>query len=143
MCGSRAAGGSQTAPTAALHLVRLPMHDRRGALVPENTYRRYTSRTTCGCCRRCRVPGWMRSAARPADRPPRPSPAFVTNRGQAVAAMVRLAVRDGRGNRVLPATYADDAFWPLPGESCEAVVSWPRRLGQPRGLTVTAEVYNA
>ncbi len=33
-------------------------------------------------------------------------------------------------------------FWLLPGESRSVGVSWPARLGRPRGVTVTAEAYN-
>ncbi|GAA2591988.1 hypothetical protein GCM10010435_83360 [Winogradskya consettensis] len=71
------------------------------------------------------------------------SVATVTNRGSVVAPLVRLALRDGKGNRVLPATYDDNYFWLLPDESRKVAFTWPKRLGRPRGLTVTAEAYNS
>ncbi|MET8258216.1 hypothetical protein [Micromonospora sp. NPDC005205] len=39
----------------------------------------------------------------------------VRNQGRTVAALVRLAVRDKSGERVLPGRYDDNYFWLLPG----------------------------
>jgi Exo-beta-D-glucosaminidase Ig-fold domain len=64
--------------------------------------------------------------------------ATVTNRGATVAALIRLAVRDGHGERVLPARHDDNYFWLLPGESRRVGVSWPGRLGRSRGVRITA-----
>ncbi|WP_436520679.1 discoidin domain-containing protein [Actinoplanes sp. HUAS TT8] len=128
------------APTSGLHLVRLEMRDRRGALISENTYWRYSKpeeMKALSAMPRTRLSVTVRPA-----RDPDAVTAVVTNRGPAVAALVRLALRDGHGERVLPARYDDNYFWLLPGESREVVVSWPGRLGRPHGLTVTAEAYN-
>jgi hypothetical protein len=65
--------------------------------------------------------------------------ATVTNRGTAVAAMVRLAVRDGRGDRVLPVRYDDNYFWLLPGESRSVALTWRGR----GGARIEASAYNA
>ena len=44
--------------------------------------------------------------------------ATVSNRGSAVAAMVRLSLLDDQsGERVLPTLYSDNYLWLLPGES--------------------------
>lgn len=127
-----------SAPVTGLHLVRLEMRDQHGTVISENTYWRHTK------------PSDMRAlSAMPRTRLETHTRATgdgivatVTNRGPAVAAMVRLALRDGHGVRVLPARYDDNYFWLLPGESRTVTVTWPDRLGRPRGLTVTAEAYN-
>ncbi|MGH3415804.1 MAG: discoidin domain-containing protein [Actinocrinis sp.] len=72
--------------------------------------------------------------------------ATVTNRGATVAAMVRLALRDGIDACVLPARYDDNYFWLLPGESREVAISWP--VGAASDSTsqhpqVVAQAYNA
>jgi Exo-beta-D-glucosaminidase Ig-fold domain len=57
--------------------------------------------------------------------------------------MVRLALRDGAGQRVLPALYSDNYLWLLPGESSDVVISWQGAApltGTPR---VVADAYNA
>jgi hypothetical protein len=57
--------------------------------------------------------------------------------------MVRIALRDGAGHRVLPAFYSDNYLWLLPGESSEVAVTWPdeiRVAGTPR---VGVDAYNA
>ncbi|BCJ49741.1 hypothetical protein Asp14428_12160 [Actinoplanes sp. NBRC 14428] len=130
-------------PRKDLHLVRLELRDAKGRLLSENTYWRYAE------------PGDMRAlSALPKARvtvttAPARVPgseavtATISNRGAVVAAMVRVAVRDGRGDRVLPAAYDDNYLWLLPGETRRVVASWPRRLGRPRGLRVTAEPYNS
>ena len=127
----------------SLHLVRLEMHDRRGALISENTYWRYAAAADMRALTtmpRTRLSVTTRSGRRTGCEA---ITATVTNKGPAVAAMVRLALRDGRGKRVLPAEYDDNYFWLLPRESRTVVVSWPHRLGRPDGVTVTAEAYNA
>jgi hypothetical protein len=65
--------------------------------------------------------------------------ATVTNRGGAVAAMVRLAVRDTHGERILPVRYDDNYFWLLPGETRTVALSW-RANG---GARIEASAYNA
>lgn len=127
------------APVDGLHLVRLEMRDRHGALISENTYWRYAKPADMRAL--STMPRTRLSVRTNATRDGLTT--VVTNRGPAVAAMVRLALRDGGGERVLPARYDDNYFWLLPGESREVAVTWPSRLGRPRGLTVTAEAYNA
>jgi hypothetical protein len=120
---------------AALHLVRLELRDARGRLLSENTYWRYAKAEdmrALNTLARTRL-----TVSTSGDT------TTVTNRGSTVAALVRLAVRDGRGERVLPATYDDNYFWLLPGESRKVGVSWPSRLGRPHGLRVTAQAYNS
>lgn len=57
--------------------------------------------------------------------------------------MIRVALRDSRGDRVLPTRYDDNYFWLLPGESRKVPVAWPARLGRSRGVRLEAEAYNA
>ncbi|NMO57327.1 glycoside hydrolase [Actinoplanes sp. TBRC 11911] len=113
------------------HLVRLEWRDKQGKLISENTYWRYAQ------------PSDMRILSELPKTRLTVDDGTVTNRGKTVAALVRVAVRDGHGNRVLPAEYSDNYFWLLPGESRKVHVSWPERLGNPKGLTVTAEAYNS
>jgi hypothetical protein len=122
------------------HLVRLELRDAAGRLVSENTYWRYekdTDMRALTAMTRTRL-GVSSTAARGGSLT-----ATVTNRGSAVAALVRLALRDEHGDRVLPARYDDNYFWLLPGESRRVTVSWPSRLNGCRGVHVTAEAYNA
>ncbi|WP_127501100.1 discoidin domain-containing protein [Actinoplanes solisilvae] len=138
-----AAFGVAVPAGAKLHLVRLEMRDRRGALISDNTYWRYAESAdmrALSSMPKTRLTVTTSSASRPGEEA---ITATVTNRGDAAAALVRLAVRDGKGERVLPATYDDNYFWLLPGESRKVVASWPCRLGRPRGLTVTAKAYNS
>jgi hypothetical protein len=67
----------------------------------------------------------------------------VGNRGATVAAMVRLSLRDGAGERVLPTRYDDNYFWLLPGETRQVDLSWPADLPVHQGIQVTVEAYNA
>ncbi|MEV4754772.1 discoidin domain-containing protein [Micromonospora sp. NPDC049559] len=127
----------------SFHLVRLELRDTAGTLISENTYWRYAKpedMRVLTAMPRTRLTVTTGPAAR-ANR--EALSATVTNRGSAAAPLVRLALRDGQGNRVLPATYDDNYFWLLPGESRRVTVSWPKRLGRPRGLTVTAQSYNS
>ncbi|BCY07470.1 discoidin domain-containing protein [Actinoplanes sp. L3-i22] len=128
-----------SAPVADLHLVRLEMRDRHGELLSENTYWRYEKPEDMRALTTMPKTRLSVSTRSKSDS----LTAEVTNRGPAVAALVRLALRDGHGDRVLPARYSDNYFWLLPGESRTIAVDWPERLGRPPGLTVTAEAYNA
>lgn len=119
---------------AEFHLVRLEWRDKRGELISENTYWRYAQATDMRVL--SDLPRVKLTVSGGTD-------ATVTNPGTTVAALVRVALRDGHGNRVLPAEYSDNYFWLLPGESRKVKVSWPVRLGHPKGLTVTAEAYNS
>jgi lambda repressor-like predicted transcriptional regulator len=140
-------GASATAPAftvadvpgSALHLVRLELRNARGRLLSENIYWRYRrpeDMTVLTSMPRTRL------SVRTQDTRGGLA-ATVTNRGSVVAALIRLALRDRRGERVLPARYDDNYFWLLPGESRRIAVGWPARLGRPRGLEVTAEAYNS
>jgi len=113
-----------------LHLVRLELRDNRNRLLSENTYWRYAQPSDMqvlnGLTTRLSLSARGRRAT-------------VTNRGTAVAAMVRLGVRDGRGHRILPVRYDDNYFWLLPGESRSVALTW-RRQGDAR---IEAAAYNA
>jgi hypothetical protein len=130
-----------TAPAGhPLHLVRLELRDVSNHLLSESTYWRYEKDTdmralTTMARTRLTVTSIGGSGTR--------LTVTVTNRGSTVAAMVRLALRDGDGDRVLPARYDDNYFWLLPGESRRVAVTWPSRLNGCRGVHVTAEAYNA
>ncbi|MGK5741031.1 discoidin domain-containing protein [Micromonospora sp. URMC 103] len=145
-------GPSSTAPAfalpapdgAGLHLVRLELRDRGGRLLSENTYWRYgraeemralndlprttLSTTTTGV----RTVGGRSTVT-----------TTVRNSGDVVAALVRLAVRDVHGARVLPSRYDDNYFWLLPGETREVSVSWPARLDVRGRVRVSATAYNS
>ncbi|MGQ5261083.1 discoidin domain-containing protein [Micromonospora sp. ZYX-F-536] len=127
-----------------LHLVRLELRDNRDRLLAENTYWRYDQAeqmralndlpstrlsTSTGVVRvvdgRCTVTTTVR------------------NQGRTVAALVRLAVHDQHGDRVLPARYDDNYFWLLPGETRQVRISWPARPGLARQVRVTAQAYNS
>ncbi|MEO3817940.1 discoidin domain-containing protein [Plantactinospora sp. B24E8] len=129
---------------AGLHLVRLELRDGRDRLLSENTYWRYgraEEMRVLNSLPRTRLEvstgGVRASAGRDTVR------ATVRNRGDAVAALVRLAVRDAHGDRVLPARYDDNYFWLLPGETRQVAVSWRSRPEVSRGVRVTAEAYNS
>ncbi|MFG1994075.1 discoidin domain-containing protein [Actinoplanes sp. NPDC048988] len=122
-----------------LHVVRLEMRTAKGELLSENTYWRYTKPSdmrALSTMAHTKLDVHTASAAGGVT-------ATVTNRGRAVAALVRVALRDGAGERVLPAEYSDNYFWLLPGETRKVAITWPSRLGRPRGLKVTAEAYNS
>ncbi|MFI5896932.1 discoidin domain-containing protein [Actinoplanes sp. NPDC051513] len=123
-----------------LHLVRLELRDAGGRVISENTYWRYekdTDMRALTAMTRTRL-GLSSDKARG-----NAITATVTNRGSSVAALVRLALRDQNGDRVLPAQYENNYFWLLPGESRRVAVSWPSRLNGCRGVHVTAKAYNA
>ena len=128
---SGAAAFTVAAPAGqTLHLVRLQLRDNRDRLLSENTYWRYSQpsdmRVLNGLTTRLSLSTRGRAAT-------------VTNRGAAVAAMVRIGVRDGRGDRILPVRYDDNYFWLLPGESRSVGLAW-RRPGRAR---VEVSAYNS
>ena len=130
-----------TAPAGhPFHLVRLELRDAAGMLLSENTYWRYEKdidmRALTALARTRLVVSTGKAGGTSLS-------ATVANRGSSVAALVRLAVRDEHGDRVLPARYDDNYFWLLPGESRKVIVSWPARLNGRRGVHLTAEAYNA
>jgi hypothetical protein len=128
---------------APLHLVRLELRDSRGRLLSENTYWRYAEAGDMRALNTLARTRLTVSTSGATAAGCEALTATVTNRGSTVAALVRLAVRDGHGERVLPARYDDNYFWLLPGESRKVGVSWPGRLGRPGGIRVTAQAYNS
>lgn len=134
-----------TTPDAGgLHLVRLELRDNRDRLLAENTYWRYDRAEQMRALND--VPSTRLSTSSSTVRVVDGRNTVTTtvrNQGRTVAAMVRLAVRDQRGERVLPARYDDNYFWLLPGETREVRISWPARTGVARQVTVTAQAYNS
>ncbi|XVV08819.1 discoidin domain-containing protein [Actinoplanes sp. CA-131856] len=126
-------------PGQPLHLVRLEMRTAKGELLSENTYWRYAKPSDMQA-----LSTMARTSLDVRTTPAGPGvTATITNRGKAVAALVRVALRDGKGERVLPAEYSDNYFWLLPGETRKVGITWPSRLGRPHGLKVTAWAYNS
>ncbi|GII55114.1 hypothetical protein Pth03_35030 [Planotetraspora thailandica] len=128
---------------APLHLVRLELRDGRGRLLSENTYWRYRQaedmRALTG------MPSTRLSVSATESRSSggrETVTATVANHGHAVAALVRLSVRDDHGDRILPSRYDDNYFWLLPGETRRIGVSWPSRAGT-KGIKVSAQAYNS
>ncbi|MFE0529978.1 discoidin domain-containing protein [Micromonospora parva] len=127
-----------------LHLVRLELRDSRDRLLAENTYWRYDKAEQMRALND--VPSTRLSTSSSSVRVVDGRNTVTTtvrNQGRTVAALVRLAVRDKDGSRVLPARYDDNYFWLLPGETREVRISWPARPGVARQVTVTAQAYNS
>ncbi|MGW3787261.1 discoidin domain-containing protein [Micromonospora chokoriensis] len=127
-----------------LHLVRLELRDSRDRLLTENTYWRYDKAEQMRALND--LPSTRLSTSSGTVRVVDGRNTVTTtvrNQGRTVAALVRLAVRDQRGERVLPARFDDNYFWLLPGETREVRVSWPARPGLPRQARVTAQAYNS
>ncbi|WP_199716521.1 discoidin domain-containing protein [Micromonospora musae] len=129
---------------AGLHLVRLELRDGHGRLLSENTYWRYGEAAQMRALNdlaRTRLStktGGVRTAGGRAT-----VSTTVRNEGDTVAALVRLDVRDARGERVLPARYEENYFWLLPGESRRVEISWPARLDLRGHVRVSARAYNS
>lgn len=131
---------SWSASLPALHLLRLELHDGDGALLSQNTYWRYAAAQDMqGLNTLARTKLSVSVHGVKDDR----LTATVANRGTTVAAMVRLALQDRSGARVLPAQYEDNYFWLLPGESRELSISWPPDAALGKGPQVSAQAYNA
>jgi hypothetical protein len=113
-----------------LHLVRLELRDNRDRLLSENTYWRYSQPADMQALNGLTTKLALSVRGRVAT---------VTNRGPAVAAMVRLGVRDRQGHRILPVRYDDNYFWLLPGESRTVALAWR----QPGDARIEASAYNA
>ncbi|WP_410813727.1 discoidin domain-containing protein [Micromonospora sp. 067-2] len=127
-----------------LHLIRLELRDSRDRLLAENTYWRYDKAEQMRALND--LPSTRLSTSSSTVRVVDGRSTLTTtvrNQGRSVAALVRLAVRDQRGNRVLPARYDDNYFWLLPGETREVRISWPARPGLDRQVRVTAQAYNS
>jgi hypothetical protein len=131
-----------TASLPDLHLLRLELRDRGGALLSDNTYWRYRTAADMQALTTLAPTRLSVSAQRG-----RPMPTgnrlqvTVRNTGKTVAPMTRLSLRDHSGDRILPAAYGDNYLWLLPGESRSTEVSW---FGEtPRSASVAVSAYNA
>ncbi|SCE21733.1 F5/8 type C domain-containing protein [Streptomyces sp. DvalAA-14] len=109
------------------HLLRLGLEDGKGRVLSENTYWRYRDTADMKALNSAKPVKVTTSVGRVTGSGTRRElTATVTNRGSAVAAMVRLALLDDRsGERVLPTLYGDNYLWLLPGESRTVTLSWP------------------
>ncbi|MFF3909679.1 discoidin domain-containing protein [Streptomyces sp. NPDC001848] len=127
-----------------LHLLRLTLKDRGGAVLSRNTYWRHRTPAAMRrltTLRRVVLSATITRLSRSGSR--HELTATVANRGPAVAAMVRLSLLDGGGDRVLPTLYGDNYLWLLPGESRTVTLSWPAealRSGRP---VLHAEAFNS
>ncbi|MGW6279928.1 discoidin domain-containing protein [Kribbella sp. NPDC055071] len=118
----------------ALHLLRLTLTSQ-GKVVSENTYWRYRNASDIQ-----QLNGLPAAPLHVRSTPGRGKlTATVRNTGSSVAAMIRLSLRDRAGERVLPATYSDNYFWLLPGESRTITVTTPSSAST---LKLEAEPYN-
>jgi hypothetical protein len=123
-----------------LHLVRLELTDARSAVLSQNTYWRY------GTAADMQALGSLAQThltVRLSNRSAKGLTAAVTNKGPVVAAMVRLSLLDGDGERVLPAQYGDNYLWLLPGESRQVAVSRPGGAALGDGPQVVIQAYNS
>jgi hypothetical protein len=149
---------SWPASPSPLHLLRLELYDGDGELLSENTYWRwhYAAAQDMQCSNRMAktrlglavrdVEGGVGNGGEGegvVGSGRGRLTAAVTNRGDTVAAMVRLTLQDSTGARVLPARYEDNYFWLLPGEARELSISWPSGATAEQGLRISAQAYNA
>ncbi|MEQ6028136.1 discoidin domain-containing protein [Streptomyces salinarius] len=127
-----------------LHLLRLTLRDRSGAVRSRNTYWRHRTPTAMQRLSTLRKATLSATATRPSRTGDRQElTATVANRGPAVAVMVRLSLLDGSGDRVLPTLYGDNYLWLLPGEKRTVTLAWPHaalRTGRP---VLVAEAFNS
>ena len=97
----------------ALHLLRLKYTDAQGNVLSENTYWRYREATDVQ-----EINTLARAQLNVKTTTSKSKlTATIRNDGQTVAAMIRLSLRGRDNERILPATYSDNYFWLLPGES--------------------------
>lgn len=124
-----------------LHLSRLELHDSDGALLAENGYWRYAAARDA---RKFSTLSRTNLSVSVHDVKDDGLKATVANVGATVAAMIRLALRDGAGGAPAPsAHYEDDYFWLRPGEARELSISWPAGATFERGPQVSVQAYNA
>ncbi|MBK3574474.1 discoidin domain-containing protein [Streptomyces sp. MBT65] len=128
-----------------LHLLRLTLEGGDGRVLSRNTYWRYRTpdamRALSGAPR-TKVSATVGRLSRSGDRT-RLS-ATVRNQGPAVAAMVRLSLKDGStGDRVLPTLYSHNYLWLLPGEAQAVTLSWPSRALSSGRAVLEVEAYNS
>ena len=127
-----------------IHLLRLELSDHGGNLLSENTYWRYSTAqdmqalSSLAPTRLAVSVGGARSGGGRSSLT-----ATVANRGGTVAPMVRVALQDRTGARVLPAQYSDNYFWLLPGESRQVTVSWASSAQLSKGPQISVQAYNA
>ncbi|MEU6098306.1 discoidin domain-containing protein [Streptomyces sp. NPDC047079] len=110
-----------------LHLLRLTLRDTGGAVLSRNTYWRHRTpeaMRALNSAAQVTLSASVTRVTRTADR--HQLTATVRNRGSAMAAMVRLSLRDDKnGDRVLPTLYSHNYLWLLPGETQTVTLSWP------------------
>ncbi|MEW2521582.1 discoidin domain-containing protein [Actinacidiphila alni] len=129
----------------AFHLLRLRLEDPLGHVLSENTYWRYRApedMRALSKAKQVRISTDLGRVTRSGDRAS--VTATVRNRGDAVAAMVRLSLLDAHsGDRVLPTLYSDNYLWLLPGESREITVSYPASALPLHRPALRTEAYNS
>ncbi|PZG18384.1 discoidin domain-containing protein [Nonomuraea aridisoli] len=110
-----------------VHLLRLTLEDGRGEPLSRNDYWRYREPADLRALNDLQRTALSVEAGKVTRSGTRHTlTAKLRNRGQAVAAMVRLSLLDARtGERVLPTLYSDNYVWLLPGESRAFTLSWP------------------
>ncbi|MFG2076483.1 discoidin domain-containing protein [Nonomuraea maritima] len=127
-----------------LHLLRLTLEDGTGRTLSRNDYWRYREPADLRAlndARRVKVTASVGKVTKAGTR--RVLTAELRNRGDAVAAMVRLTLVDDRsGERVLPTLYSDNYVWLLPGESRTVELSWPADSLPTGRPAVRVEGYN-
>ncbi|SNS74773.1 Glycosyl hydrolases family 2 [Streptosporangium subroseum] len=126
------------------HLLRLTLENGHGEVLSRNDYWRYrepADMRALNDVRRVKVSVDAGKVTTSGTR--REVTAKVSNRGSAVAAMVRLSLLDDRsGERVLPTLYSDNYVWLLPGESRTFTLSWPAESLPSGRPAVRVEGYN-
>ncbi|WP_307795557.1 discoidin domain-containing protein [Actinacidiphila acididurans] len=128
------------------HLVRLELTGADGTALSANTYWRYrrpadlTALTSLSAAR-VAVTGTRR--VRASGQQAGALTATVRNTGTAVAAMVRISLRDrATGRRILPAYVGDNYLWLLPGEEHALTANWPHPTSDGRLPQVVVEGFN-
>ncbi|MGQ4436291.1 discoidin domain-containing protein [Streptomyces sp. SAS_260] len=128
-----------------LHLLRLTLTGGDGRVLSRNTYWRYrtpAAMQALGKTPKTKVSAKLGRVSRSGDRTE--LTATVRNQGPAVAAMVRLSLKNGAtGHRVLPTLYSHNYLWLLPGESETVTLSWPTRALTSGRPLLEVEAYNS
>ncbi|MFJ4626498.1 discoidin domain-containing protein [Streptomyces sp. NPDC088847] len=128
-----------------LHLLRLTLTGGDGRVLSRNTYWRYrtpAAMQALGQAPKTKVSTKRGRVSRSGDRTE--LTATVRNQGPAVAAMVRLSLKNGAtGHRVLPTLYSHNYLWLLPGESQTVTLSWPTRALTSGRPLLEVEAYNS